>query len=333
MIRYHLILITGLLTLLMLACFEEDERVMPYPGQVFTIPDSIQNHTSYFDLESGQVIHTHPHGIWQLGFECGADGWHIITNSGANWFIYNTEQTVMDARLTMPETTRDLFDLQQAYPDSTAVGNWVDFSGYGKAYPQHIYLLGRWDDGAFTGLKQLSFLEVNDTAYRFLFKEHLTGLSDTVTMVKADSVNFVYYSFETHSPVYPEPGKTKYDLVFGSYYDRATLFGITIPYRVGGVLQNTWQTRAALDSVTGYEHIDATTLSRVDFVSQRDIPGYRWKGVTVDLTSGGTASYTVKSNYSYLFQTGAGNFFKLRFLSYSLEGRSGFPRFEYRRLE
>jgi hypothetical protein len=319
--------------MVMLSCFEEDERVMPYPGQVITIPDSIQTYTSYFDLETGQVIHTHSHSVWQLGFECGADGWHILTNSGANWFIYNTEQTILDARLTMPETTRGLFDIQQAFPDSTAVGNWLDFSGNGMVYPQHIYLLGCWNEGTFTRLKQVSFLEVNDTAYRFFFREHLTGFSDTVTMLKADSVNFVYYSFETHSQVYPEPGKTKYDLVFGSYYDRATLFGINIPYRVGGVLQNTWQTRAVLDSVTGYDRIDAATLSRVDFVSQRDIPGYRWKGVTVDLAAGGTASYTVKSNYSYLFQTSTGNFFNLRLLSYSLEGRSGFPRFEYRRLE
>ena len=315
------------------ACFEEDERVLPYPGIVSAITDSIQANTSYFDLESRQLVKSHRNDAWQLGFECGAGGWHIITNCGANWFIYNTGQPLPDAVQSMPDKIEGLYDIQHAFPDSTAVGDWINPPEGGDTYPRNIYLLGRFVDGSFTSVKQIAFLEVNDTAYRFFYKEQDTGLSDTVTLVKGDMVNFMYYSFDGCRQVGLEPEKDSYDLVFGSYYDLATLFGVTIPYQVGGVFQNIWHSEAVLDSVTGYAYIEPEMIPALTFTSRRDIPGYAWKGVTVDVAGGGTASYAVKSNYSYIFHTSEGNYFKLRFLSYTLEGRSGFPQFEYRKLE
>lgn len=333
MFRNILLPIACMIIFSMQACFEEDERVLPYPGIVSTIADSIQTNTSYFDLENRQLVKSHRHDAWQLGFACGAGGWQIITNSGANWFIYNTGQPIPDAILSMPDKINGLYDIQHAFPDSTAVGDWIHPEGGGDIYPGNIYLLGHFVDGNFAGIKQLAFLGVNDTTYTFFYKEQDSGISDTVVLMKNDSVNFIYYSFDQHTQVSLEPDKHSYDLVFGSYYDLATLFGITIPYQVGGVFQNIWDTEAVVDSVTGYAAIEPEMIPALVFTSRRDVPGYAWKGVTVDLAGGGTASYAVKSNISYIIHTAEGNYFKLRFLSYTLEGRSGFPQFEYRRLE
>jgi hypothetical protein len=321
-----------IVTALSFSCFEEDQPVSPYAGDVTTIADSVQTHQSYFDFETGRVIATHNSDAWQLGFECGDNGWHIITNSGDNWFIYNTGQTLPDHITAMPAGVEHLYDVQAAYPDSTAVGNWVSFGESGAVYTHNLYLLGQYSGGVFTQIRQLAFLEVNDQKYRFFFKEE-TDISDTVDILKNDSVNFVYYSFGNHSQVNLEPDKEKYDLVFGPYYDLATLFGMTIPYQVGGALLNTWQTEVVLDSLRTFDAINVGLLPGYAFASRRDIPGYRWKGVTVDVTGGGSASYSVKVNYNYVFHTAQDNYYKLKFLSYTLDGKSGFPQFEFRQLE
>jgi hypothetical protein len=326
------LLATLIMLILLQACFKEDERASPFPGEVTTI-DSVQVYQSYFNFDSGRVVKTHPVNAWQLGFECGTNGWHIITNSGANWFIFNTGQNLPDDMYTMPNSLTGMFDMPHAWPDSTAVGSWVTFTAGENEYTRNIYLLGKYVNGAFTNLKQLAFLEVTDTSYTFYYKEQKTGISDTVSVLKNDRVNFEYYSFDLHEQVNLEPDKTSYDLVFGSYYDLATLFEQTIPYHVGGVLLNAWETVVAIDSTDEYTAVGFETIPGLDFTQQRDIPGYRWKTVTIDITGGGAATYAVRTDYTYIFRTAQGNFFKLRFLSYTLEGRSGFPRFEYSQLK
>jgi hypothetical protein len=316
-----------------ISCFEEDERVNPYPYKVTTITDSVQVCQSYFDFESGRVVKAGRADAWQLGFECGTDGWHIAVNSGSGWFIYNTRQTQLDALQNMPESVNHLFDVPHDFPDSTAVGDWVIKTQNGNEYAGNIYLLGRFIDGSFINIKQIEFLEVNDTSYRFFYKENDNGITDSVNILKIDSACFVYYSFEHKKQVYLEPDKATYDLVFGPYYDMATLFGITIPYPVGGAFLNYWRTEAVVDSVNSYDNIDSSVLSSYDFTIQHDIPGYRWKSVTVDISAGGIATYTVKGHYNYIIHTAQNNYFKLKFLSYTLDGKSGFPQFEFSELK
>jgi len=326
------LLFTIMTVLTLLSCFEEDERVGSYEGKVTLIADSVQLYQSFFDFETGRVVKSVSIDSWHLGFECGETGWHIVTNSGAGWFIFNTGQTLPDAAENMPESIDHLFDMPSLFPDSTAVGDWVSFEENAKVYSHNLYLLGYHTGDHFTGIKRIVFLEVNDSAYRFFYKEQISGKTDTITVIKDESVNYVYYDFESNQQVTLEPDKSEWDLAFGPYYDLATLFGVTIPYLVGGSFLNEGQTEAVLDSVTSFQDIKISMVSDYQFMHQRDIPGYKWKGVTVDVT-GGSASYAVKSHYNYIFHTSANNFYKLKFLSYTLDGRSGFPQFEFERLE
>ncbi len=330
---HRILILLPCFSLLLTACFEEDTRVKPWAGEVTLIPDSIQVYQSYFDFETATVVKTVSARSWHLGFECGNEGWHITANSGDNWFVYNTEQPVPDAVLTMPSKLDHLFDIQSAFPDSTIVGNWFTQEGNTRTYPRNIYLIGKYKEGGFRAIKQVAFLEVNDTAYRFFYKDQATGFSDTVTIMKDDSRNLVYYDLENRRMADVEPPSADWDLQFGPYYDMATLFGVTIPYQVGGAFLNPLQAEAVLDTVTGFEAINASLIPAYTFSRRKDIPGYRWKGVTVDVSGAGSATYAVKTHYTYLFHTAEGFYYKLRFLSYSLDGKSGFPRFEFRPLE
>jgi hypothetical protein len=314
------------------SCFKEDERVTPYPGSIIAITDSVQKHQNYFDLESGLVVATHRNDEWQIGFESSKTGWHIITNSGNSWFLYNTEQQTTDNLPEMPQELKGLYDVHSAWPDSTAAGNWLTFDDESKSYSRNVYLLGKYSNGQYMEKKQLVFLEVSDSSYSFFYKDHL-GNEDTVYIEKDTTVNFVYYSFDAHNQVNLEPAKSTYDVIFTSYYDIATNFNITMPYLVGGGLLNTWNTTGALDSINSYEGINIETMAVTPLTAKRDIPGYRWKMVTVDVSGGGAATYEVKTSYNYLFRTAQGNAYKLRFVSYSIDGRSGHPQFEYRLLE
>jgi hypothetical protein len=319
------------LLLLLQSCFREDEKVKPFPGEITTITDSVQTYQSYFDFESGAIISVNPLNDWQLGFECGTNGWHIITNSGADWFIYNTGLTTTNNSLQMPVSLSGLYDTQGMWPEGTAAGNWVEFSSEGKVYTNNIYMLGRYTDGVFKQVKQIIFRQVTDSSYLFQYEDN--SVTDSVLVSKKNDYNFVYYNFINRQQVEPEPMKTRYDIVFTSYFDLATLFGQTIPYHVGGVLMNVWNTMAVVDSSLNYAGITIETVAGLNFTNRHDIPGYRWKQVSVDITGGGTATYDVKTGYNYIFKTAQGNYFKMRFLSYTLDGRSGFPRFEYLRLE
>lgn len=322
-----------LIPFLLWACFEEDTRVSPYPGKVTTISDSIQNYLSYFNLAEGRTVKTVRNDLWQLGFECGDSGFRISTNSGANWFIFNTGNSSFDDPAGMPDDREGLFDKPWRFPDSTAVGNWGNWEGSRYISDKKVYLLGQFKGDTYARLFKIIFLHADETGYSFACKEPATGFADTVQISKNSDFNFVYYSFEMKSTLEIEPPAGHYDLVFGPYYDLATLFGATIPYPVGGAYLNLNHTSAALDSVNGFHAIGADRLNTYTFQTQRDIPGYRWKGVTVDIAGGGIATYAVRTGYTYIFKTTDNGYFKLRFLSYTLNGRSGFPQFEFEKLE
>ncbi len=310
-----------LLVLMLISCFEPDERVLPYPGEIVTITDSVQVYQTWFDLESGLAVSVNKTDKWALAFESSEDGWKIITNSGGDWFIYNTYTTEFPVNSTLPGNLEGLFDNPASWPTSTAIGDWT--------IDNYTYVLSRYLNGSFSKAYHVRFLQFDSDSYEFIVYD---DSPDTVEITKDRANTFSYYSIEEKAQVYPEPGKENYDLIFTSYYDKPTLFGQTIPYKVGGVLLNTWNTAAVLDSVMSWENIRPDIISTLEFSSRRDIPGYNWKNVAVDISGGGSASYTVKPGYNYIISTAQGNYYKLRFLSYTLDGRSGFPRFEYSEL-
>lgn len=313
----------ALLPVLLVSCFEPDERVFPFPGNTTTITDSVQTNQSWFDLESGTVISSNSLTDWDMAFESDPSGWRVVINSGADWFIYNTGSDNFSTNVGMPSQIQGLYDIKELWPDSTATGDWRKHG--------HVYVFARYANGRFTDHKRIRFINYTADSYLFYYEDSL--LTDSVRISKDTATVFSYYSFTQKAQVFPEPNKSEYDLEFTSYYNLATLFGQTLPYKVGGVLQNAWNTSSAIDSINPFSNITPGTIPSLDFKTQRDIPGFNWKDVTVDITGGGTATYNVKTHYNYVIRTAQGNYFRLRFLSYTLDGRSGFPRFEYSLLE
>ena len=73
------------MTFMLSSCFKEDERIPPHdPGDV-TIDTIVMTNNYryqvYYDLGTESVVATNEKKTWDLGFECGPDGWHIILNT------------------------------------------------------------------------------------------------------------------------------------------------------------------------------------------------------------------------------------------------------------
>ncbi len=325
MIKYGLLFA---FPLLLVSCFEKDEAVNPYSGEVVTIENNITLYQSYFDFESGEVKAVHSIHEWQLGFESGDEGWHILVNSGDGWFIWNTRQGNIEIPDPGSEPANWNYDIQSSYPDSTAIGDWTFFQDNIRMYTNDVYILGNLSANSYTQRKRIQFFHVDNVSYQFCFIDEETEQHDTVTIFKNDSAAFTYYNLIQHEQLNLEPGSTGYDIVFCPYYDLATLFGATIPYLVRGIFLNTQGVLAVLDSVNTYQEIDYELLGEYEFSHQRDMIGYKWKDVSVNVSEG-RADYSINRKYNYIIRTTEGNYYKLRFLSFSLNGEPGYPQFEY----
>ncbi|MBN2348323.1 MAG: HmuY family protein [Bacteroidales bacterium] len=327
--RILLFLLGGVL---LASCFEEDVPVDPYPGDVTTIENNISEYYSYFDFETGRVIHTHKFDDWDLGFACGKNDWHVRVNSPKGLFIAPTEsQDILTVDFSFPVTGWK-FDKPSGNPDSSAVGKWVDNSGDLYNYSNTVYLLGEKTDVSYQPLFALQFIFVDSTRYQFISKDFFTSLIDTITILKTDSANFTFYNFKLKSQLNLEPEKQKYDLIFQIYYEMLyTDDGIPTPYPVRGVFLNPNAVEAALDTLDSFDEIREDNISTYQFSNKADIIGYDWKDVTVDFDAG-SAVYFIVQGRTYIIRSVEGNYYKLKFLSYTFNGINGYPRFEFKQI-
>jgi hypothetical protein len=319
------------IALFLSACFEEDKPLPPYNGIVTIIDNNIEYFQSYFNFESDSTLAVFPVDQWALGFSCGTNDYAITTNSGNNWFIANTYDSIFSEQKIPSESNIWGFDRQSAYPDSTAIGNWFELSDNDTLYLKDIYILGHFRGNSYDKKFMVQFLSVSGTDYTIFIKNLGTEVSDTLIIAKNPTKNFVYLLPGTNTISDPEPPKEAYDIIFCPYYKITTQIGITSPYLVRGALIDPLSTQVATDSVYDYESINYNNINDFDFRQQRDIIGFNWKQVYIDQVSG-TATYKVKLNYFYIIQTQQGNYYKMHFLNYQLNGENGFPTFEFEKL-
>jgi hypothetical protein len=314
------------------SCFKEDEPIAPYTGEFTTLLDHIEYNLSFYDFETNSVTGSFPVNSWTLGFACNKNDFTIASNSGDNWFVYNTEKSDITQNISYPLKKIWDYDKQNFFPDSTAIRKWVKVNGHDTSYSGNVYLLGKYTGDGYSKIFKLQFLKVDSLAYVFCFTPGVNSdVPDTIRVQKVPGKNFVYYSFDDFQTRDPEPEKSGYDLVFGPYYDMATEIGITAPYLVRGTLLNSYKVEASVDSLHSYESLDSLTLNIYTFDSRRNKIGFSWKQVIID-PSNNSASYLIRPEMNYMVKTVEGNYFKMRFISYELDGKDGYPSFETKQL-
>ncbi len=327
--RYVVIL---LLQFLLWSCFEKDKSVQPYPGEITTIDHDVSYYQSYFDLETNRVMKFILVSDWDLAFACRPESWQIRTNSGNDLFICKSNLSQVTDLFVVNGNEEWKYDQPDGNPDSLAVGVWCDTNSF--PYPSHneIFVLARKVDPAYVPVAKFQLISADSTSYLFICNKPDETEIHQVRINKTDSVNFTYFSFAGNSQLDLEPKRSGYDLIFMPYYD--LVYGIVeypLPYLVRGVILNNSKVEAMLETSGSYDEITYYTLDQSKFTRSQNIIGWEWKDVSIDF-SAGTAVYTIYPDRVYIIKSFEGNYFKLRFLSYYLNGIYGFPGFEFKQL-
>ena len=318
--------------LMFTGCFEEDSRVPPYPGEVTTIENNITYWQSYFDLESGRVVSVNYIGEWDIAFGSSADSWHLRINSGDGLFVFKTGMNDINTEYFISGNERWKYDKADGNPDSSAFGYWCDTMVYPHLSKEEVFIIGLKDAEGYSLYASIQLVSVDSTCYVMKYRKPGEQEVCQAEIMKSDSVHFVYYDFESDSGKYLEPAFTGYDILFTPYYD--LVYGIVeipMPFLVRGVMLNPANVSAALVISKTFDEMTWFQIDPGDFTSLQNFIGWDWKDVTIDF-SAGTATYNVLTERTYLIKSFEGNYYKLRFLSYTLNGIYGFPRFEYKLL-
>ena len=321
------------------SCFKEDEMVQPYDrgDVVVKTIEMTQYYTNqvYFDLEMGEEVSVINKNEWDLGFECSADGSHIILNTSAFMVAANSRLTNFEQVF---DTTglRWKFDKSDGDLDSTAIGNWFTIEGNDTIYPGTVFIINRGytDLGALRGIKKIQFNKLGNDTYHFRFA-NLDGSEEHNFAVQKDPlVSFTCFSFSGGGQQLSfEPPIDSWDLLFTQY---TTLLytdeGDPYPYLVTGVLLNRLNVEAALDTIYDFTEATISTISGADFNSRLDFIGYDWKELVGDVNSG-NVSYVIVPGRTYFIKNRKGFFYKLRFTGfYNNSGEKGYPTVEFKLL-
>jgi hypothetical protein len=130
--------------ILLTSCFKEDDKIVPHdPGDVKTQVIELTKdyrYQVYFDLSSEKIISTNLKTEWDLGFECSEKGWHIILNTSNFMLAAKSGLTDFDQPVDTVGYKWN-FDVSTGDPDSTAIGQWFEFSSPDsvKTYSNEVY--------------------------------------------------------------------------------------------------------------------------------------------------------------------------------------------------
>lgn len=315
--------IISLLVILFSSC-KKDELPVPKhdPGNVITSTvniDATYKWQIYFDLKTNSVVGQNLKTVWDLGFENGASGFHVILNSSKFMFAYNTGSTNFTSITdTSGFALNKKLDSPTGSLDSTAIGNWQGLN--------NVYIIDRGynETGIHQGFRKIQIQSVDVSDYTIRFSQ-LNGMGDVTLLVnKNDTYNVSFLSFTTSNTLIVEPPKDTWDLVFTQYTH--IFYNPIEPYLVTGCLMNRFNTMAIIDSVNMFSQIDFDDTPNYYLSNSINTIGYNWKTYT-----GGT--YVTNSQINYVIKDSEGFYYKLHFIDfYNQSGIKGNPKWEYQKL-
>lgn len=318
------ILVLSLVSMLFfLACEKPEIPILPFDrGDIVTSEVSMGTdymYQIYFDLETNTVVRINSKSDWDISYECSAVQ-RLYINTSKFMFVWNTGQSEFSA-------VTDTAGFFMNSKTDVSSGN-TDSTGFGELEVNTVYMIdrGKSELGLALGFLKFMITNIDTESVEFTYSELDGGEVYSGVIEKNALYNTHAYSFNTHEPVFIEPEKTKYDLVFTQYTYQFT--DPPIPYLVTGVLMNKFNTKAILFTEKSFTEITLADTALVELSAQTDVIGYNWKYYDFD-----AAQFLVDETMNYIIQTSTGLYYKLHFIDfYSQEGEKGNPVFEFQLL-
>lgn len=275
----------------------------------------------WFSLSENKIESTNHKTDWDLGFECSANGTHIILNSSLGMRVYKTNHAqLLDVTDTIGLAINGIVDSPTGNLDSTAIGNWQN--------DNNVYVIDRGysETGQGLGYYKLKITTVSASQFLFEYADVFGTQIHQGVVNKNAQYNFIAYSFQTHQQLFIEPIKLNYDLCF-TQYTHVYINPIQY-YQVTGVLTNSNLTRVLkITDKLFNDIVISDTIGRL-FSNNKNSIGFDWK--TFDFN---TSLFTVNPSYSYIIIDSKGFYYKLHFIDfYNSSGIKGYPTFEYKKL-
>jgi hypothetical protein len=303
------------------ACFKKEIPVeKPISGATTTQIELGGNYANqiYYDLETNSILRQNNREVWDLAFEAGENGFHILLNESrimAAALSTETEITALTSDIGLTYT----WDYHTGNLDSTAIGDWQSL---GKVYAID---LGTALVGGSLGKKKLKVISVSSTEYQIQFADLNSSIIQTATIPKSTTAGFTYFSLTGSGAIKDiEPNKETWDLVFTAY---CHVFDEHTPYSVVGVLSNRYGVKVQEVAIP-FADLKHSDILESAFEDRINVIGYDWK--TYDFDNG---TYVVSSNRTFVVKTVLGRYYKMRFVDYYDEnGLKGAPKFELQEL-
>lgn len=303
------------------SCFKKEIPVEKPASDATTVQVELGGNYAnqiYYDLETNSVLRQNNREVWDLAFEAGDNGFHILLNESRIMAAALSNETDITA-LTSDAGLTYTWDFHTGNLDSTAIGDWQSL---GKVYAID---LGTGLSGANLGKKKLKVISVNTTEYQIQFADLNSSTIQTFTIPKSTTAGFTYFSMSGSGSLKDiEPDKGTWDLVFTAY---CHVFDIHTPYSVVGVLSNRYGVKVQEVSVP-FDEMKYSDIVESTFEDRINVIGYDWKTYNFD-----NGTYVVNSNRTFVVKTVLGRYYKLRFVDYyDQNGVKGAPKFELQEL-
>lgn len=319
-------------TLLLSSCWKEDDAyyLPPSSGAVQQELSLGENYDKivYFNVDKREFMIRYLED-WDLGFEAGANEFHVVTNTGKGLLVHETNLTDINDPYTIVDGMEWRYDMPSGNKDSTAVGKWWNGAdGTSKNIVYVVDMTVNYKQG--NRYKKIQIEKADETGFWVKTGDLNSNTINSYFIPKDPTRNFSYLDITTGKiQADMEPAKDNWDLVFTRYshvfYDQGPK---PLPYLVTGVLLNGNGVKAYEESNRTFEDIDLDYALSIKFTNDADVIGYDWKAY--NQTSG---RYTVNSNTTYIIKTISGYYYKLRFIDYyDSNGVKGTPVFEMQRL-
>lgn len=313
-----------LIGLVLGSCEKDEIPVAPHePGDV--VEDQVEMNSDYryqlfYSLEDTSIVSQNLKTDWDLGFESGAEGWHLILNTALGGGVANTQ--INDFEAVADTAGLDWnHDAHSGNLDSTAFGDYRD--------TDNVFVLDRGFHyyGYHLGFMKVKILAHSTTDYTIRMA-NLNGSADTTFVIEKDeNLTFTAFSIETLSVADIFPDKETWDLMFTQYLH--IYIDPPQPYLVTGVLINRNKVEVAFDDSIAFESIDYINALDYYYSTAVNTIGFNWKKIpNVD-----NPVYEIYYHYNYIISGVNGSLYKLRFVSfYNDAGQKGTPNFEFQRL-
>ncbi|KYP13297.1 HmuY family protein [Flavihumibacter sp. CACIAM 22H1] len=273
---------------------------------------------------------------WDLALYTGNDFSVMINNTTVALAKATTKSNLAD--VSAADTAGMVLALNHAAPSATEFALLDDIGGdlsktvigtiSATESANKVYILNRGTGGGVAARDWLKIKIIRKgNGYSIQYAKIAEANFSTIDVVKNNSYQFNYISFD-NGPVTVEPEKENWDLQWGYAVFKTNFGGGDVPYAFSDLIAINFragvQVAEILTSTTSYENFKEADLATASFSADRWAIGSNWRATT-------GAAIGVKTDRFYLVKDSNGNYYKLKFISFTSQdgGTRGKPELSF----